>query len=81
MDELFREFYHLTLKNLDIPDAGMSHATAMRDFFHAGPLTPLFEDVSPVLERLDENGYRMGVITQRGRKGVNLHPIRLSRTL
>ncbi|MCB0045573.1 MAG: HAD family hydrolase [Caldilineaceae bacterium] len=70
VEELFRDFYHLTLKNLDVPDADMSYATAMREYFHAAPLTPLFDDVAPVLEQLHEADYRMGVITQRGRAGA-----------
>ena len=70
VSELFREFYHLTLRALDIPDDDKARAAAMQEFFAANPVPPLFDDVPPVLEQLRAAGHTMGIITQRGRDGA-----------
>lgn len=68
--ELFREFYHLTLVNLEIPDEENARAAALQAFFEANPVPPVFDDVPPVLADLHAAGYALGVITQRGRVGA-----------
>ena len=70
VSELFREFYHLTLLALDIPDDDNARAASMQEFFAANPVPPLFDDVPPVLADLHTAGYTLGVITQRGRTGA-----------
>lgn len=68
--ELYREFYHLTLVHLNIPDEEQQHAAAMQAFFETNPVPPLFDDVPPVLEQLRDAGHTLGIITQRGRTGA-----------
>ena len=70
VSELFREFYHLTLLALDIPDDDNARAASMQEFFAANPVPPLFDDVPPVLADLHTAGYTLGIITQRGREGA-----------
>ncbi|MEZ4719703.1 MAG: HAD-IA family hydrolase [Caldilineaceae bacterium] len=69
-ERLFREFYHLTLLALDIPDDDNTRAASMQEFFAANPVPPLFDDVPPVLAQLRDAGHTLGIITQRGREGA-----------
>ena len=71
VDELYREFYNLTLQQLAIPDPENSRSRALQAFFETNPVPPLFDDVTPVLETLHAQGRRLGVITQRGRTGAD----------
>ncbi len=70
--ELIREFYHLTLNELEIPDPDNTRSQAMQSFFDTNPVPPLFDDVPAVLTSLRDQGHTLGVITQRGRDGAQL---------
>lgn len=69
--ELYRQFYHLVLVNLSIPDEDESRAEAVQTFFETNPVPPLFPDVRGIVEILDRRGFKMAVITQRGREGAD----------
>ena len=70
VSELYRQFYHLVLENLDIPDENEERAADVQRFFNTNPVPPLFQDVRPAIDALVQCGYRLGVITQRGREGA-----------
>jgi HAD superfamily hydrolase (TIGR01549 family) len=61
-------FYQRILGQMGISDDSLS--SRMVAFFAADPVPPLFEDVAPLLERLQGSSWRLGVITQRPRRGV-----------
>jgi FMN phosphatase YigB (HAD superfamily) len=68
--DLIREFYHLTLVELEIADPDNTRSYAMQAFFDTNPVPPLFDDIPPVLDSLRGQGHTLGIITQRGRIGA-----------
>lgn len=63
--KVWRELYRRVTAGLDIANPRV--AEQMNSYFSAEPTPPLFEDVSPLIQALAEQGYRLGVITQRDR--------------
>ncbi len=47
------------------------NSARVQTFFDAQPVPPLFDDVVPTVERLHAGGWRLGIITQRGRVGAD----------
>ncbi|MBV7337192.1 HAD family hydrolase [Chloroflexi bacterium TSY] len=64
------EFYRRILSALDIPDPTGELVQKSTEFFNAQPVPPLFDDVLPLFEKLEEASWQMGVITQRSRLGA-----------
>lgn len=58
------------LAQLEIPDPNDELLDKMSTFFASNPVPPLFEDVPPVIKKLRAVGWRLGIITQRGRAGA-----------
>lgn len=61
-------FYRRIARQLEIDDAAI--VDKMIEFFADEPTPPLFDDALPLLEKLAEDPWRLGVITQRGRVGA-----------
>jgi HAD superfamily hydrolase (TIGR01549 family) len=60
--------YRRVAESLEIDDPSI--ADEMTIFFGNEPTPPLFEDTLPLLEKLSAGAWRLGVITQRGRRGA-----------
>ena len=56
---------------LDVPDDDGLNSARVQTFFDAQPVPPLFNDVVSTVERLHTGGWRLGIITQRGRVGAD----------
>ncbi|NJN81671.1 MAG: HAD hydrolase-like protein [Caldilineaceae bacterium] len=69
--ELYRQLYARVLHRMGIPDSDGSRVRAIGDFYETHPVPPLFNDVRPVLFQLTAQNWRLGMITQRGRAGVD----------
>ncbi len=69
--ELYRQFYHRVLEQLDVPDDDGKQSAQVQMFFDAQPVPPIFDDVLPTVEHLYASGWRLGIITQRGRVGAD----------
>ncbi len=69
--DMQREFYARTLYDLAIEDVNGSRTQELITYFNSDPVPPLFDDVYPLLNELQHEGWRFGVITQRGRKGAH----------
>lgn len=66
--EVLPMLYWRVAERLDIDDdTVVGH---MIHFFAAEPTPPLFEDTLPLLEKLVDGPWQLGIITQRGRTGV-----------
>lgn len=68
--DLYRQLYQRVVTRLDIPDPDGERARAIHKYFDSHPVPPVFEDTLPVVEKLHRDGWRLGVITQRGRSGA-----------
>ncbi|MEM7133578.1 MAG: HAD family hydrolase [Chloroflexota bacterium] len=68
--EIVTEWQRRILAGLAIPDPDGKRNEEVLAFFRTNPVPPLFEDVSTLLNHLADEGYSLGIITQRGRKGA-----------
>ena len=64
------EFYARTLSDLRIDDPSGMRSKELTAYFDSQPVPPLFDDVYPMLDALPHDGWRFGVITQRGNRGA-----------
>lgn len=68
--EIIRDWQTRILRGLNIPDADGERVQQLLDFYRTDPVPPLYDDVKGLLEQLRTDGFRLGIITQRGRKGT-----------
>ena len=65
---LFRRFYERVALQLEIDDPSVP--IWMDAYFATNPVPPLYDDVLPLLARLQETDLPLGIITQRDRQGA-----------
>jgi HAD superfamily hydrolase (TIGR01549 family) len=68
--DLYRQFYQRVIRRLGVSDPDGERAEAMFAYFDTHPTPPLYADVPPVVKKLYQDGWRLGVITQRGHAGA-----------
>lgn len=67
---IVHEWQSRILRGLDIPDPDGKKVQQLLDYYRTDPVPPLYEDAVDLLKCLDDSGYQMGIITQRGRRGT-----------
>lgn len=67
-DAVWPRLYGRVTAQLEIDDPAV--VAQMVDFFADDPTPPLYDDALPLLETLAQGPWRLGMITQRGRRGA-----------
>ncbi len=68
--QLWAELQRRALAQLGIPDPRGELQQRVYAFFGTNPVPPLYPDAMPVLQALREQGWRLGIVTQRSREGT-----------